>query len=679
MASLPPPAQYIQQLQSPNPVEVYGALRTIKNAIIGSNAKKALYFRLEIIPHVCALLAMDDTDVQIRIQATAIVSSLAHKDEATAKLLVEGGVMAPLISQIVPGTDAVLVEASERALNALLSYTATKMGAEEHTYALVPYLLSIVAKGKELAQVVEMRTHARIELAVLILGKLCVTESRQFTVANAGAIDLLVPLLVRGHPRLQMATLQTLAALSYENPEICRALATVSHDGRALAAIVLELARHQDAEIRLQACVCVSNLSRMRVAGAAAARDIQNVAVPALVKLLRCAEVGELHVIQALGYLCHEDADIQIAAKNAGAIADLIQILTKIEGQEGDDFVDHAHSVRVTKAALLAMGTIVSAGEECRAKAVESQALAHLVRAMGHGDDGVKAAACLCTQYIVRSVPICRTHVPESGILKPLLRLVRCDAAEVQVKATAALINMLPEFSPLRAEALKENIVDTLAELLGSTTVLLRRNALWCIRNLLINVDDDTRRAIIDKVGIGYVCELALPDSDPMIREQAAGILQNITADNDMGIEAIFGSLGAERVVELLRCLLDADATTQIQIHGLYLANNIAVRSQARCEHIVKSRPLLQAIVARTAHPVSEIAIGALWCIDSIATHPAAAAGAGEDGDAPLYLPDLRELGVQALLESTLDSPGLCLGVRDRVKSCLDYFSPPGI
>ncbi|KAJ2686813.1 hypothetical protein H4R19_006683, partial [Coemansia spiralis] len=392
MASMKVHAERVEQLQSHNPVDVYAALRTIKNAIIGSSNKKALYFRLHIIPHVSSLLAMDDTDVQIRIQATTIVSSLAHKGEDAAKQLLDGGVMEPLVSQVMPGTDVVLMEASERALNALLSYTDTKMSVEEHAYTLVSYLLGIISEAKDSAQVLKMRAHARIELAVLILGKLCVTETRQFTVANAGAIDLLVPLLSWGYPRLQIATLQALSALSYENMEICRALATVPHDGRPFPASVLELARHQDPEIRLQACVCISNLSRMRVSGGAA-RDIQSIAVPALVKLLRCPGVSSLQVVQALGYLCHEDAEIQIAAKNAGAIADVIHILADIESQEGADFVDHEHNIQVAKAGFLTLGTIVSAGEECRTKAVESQALAYLVRAMSHRDDGIKAAA----------------------------------------------------------------------------------------------------------------------------------------------------------------------------------------------------------------------------------------------------------------------------------------------
>ncbi|KAJ2203828.1 hypothetical protein IW145_003831 [Coemansia sp. RSA 521] len=666
------PVQQIQQLQSTNPVEVYSALRTIKNAIIGSNAKKTLYYQLQIIPHVSSLLALDDTDVQIRVQATTIVSSLAHKGEDVAQQLVDGGVMEALIGQVMPGTDAALMEASERALNALLGYKATRMGAEEHTHTMVPYLLSIITEAKESPRMFEMRMHARVELAVLILEKLCVTEARQFTVANTGAMDLLAPLLQRGYPRLQVATLRAFAALSYENMEISRALATVAHDGRMFPQLVAELARHSDADVRLHACLCLANLSRMRALGDA--RAVLTVAVPALAKLLRGSDVPRLQVIEALGYLCHEDAEIQMAAKNAGAVSDLVAILAEIESQDGADFVDHARNVQETRAVFLALGTIVSAGEECRMRAVESHAMAHLVRALGHSDDGVKAAACLCTQYIVRSVPICRTHVPESGLLRPLLALVRSSATSVQEKATAALINLLPDFSPLRADALKEGVVDVLAQLVESEHVTIRRNALWGLRNLLVGTDDDTRRQIIEHVGIARLSTLA-QTGDKAVREQAAGVLQNVTAENEVGAQAVFDALGAPQVVKLLQTLL-ASEDSAVTVHALYLANNIAVRERSLCELIVGDRELLQTIVDYARSPVSEAAIGALWCINSIASHRA---DGDSDSSEPRFLAQLEAQNVQSMLETLLGDPGLCLGVRDRVKSCLDYFSSPAI
>ncbi|KAJ2060687.1 hypothetical protein GGI17_003566 [Coemansia sp. S146] len=679
MASTQQHVQFVQQLQSPNPVEVYSALRTIKNAIIGSTTKKSLYFKLEIIPHVTSLLALDDTDVQIRVQATAVISSLAHKGEEAARQLLDSGVVGSLINQIAPGADYVLTEASVRALNALLSYESIKLGVEKHVGLMVPYLLSIITEAKDTSRVYEMRAHARIELAILVLGKLCMTEARQYTIANTGVIDMLASLLPCGYPRLQIAALKALSALSYENMEICGALFLVKLKHKTYAEAILDLARNQDPDISLNACMCISNMSRMRVGDLL--KDIQTVVVPALVKLLKTPGFSALPVVQSLGYLCHEDADIQSAAKNAGVISELIKILSVIEGQVDADFVDQEYNMRMVKGVFLTLGTIVSTNEECRRKAVEDQALVYLVRAMGHSDNGVKAAACLCTRYIIRSVSICRTHVPESGILAPLLALLQDKTADVQVTASATLVNLLTDFSPLRADALKAGLVDILAKLLSSQNSTVCRNALWSIRNLLVGIDDDTRKEIIEKIKIETLFSLSSAPHEAFLQEHALGALRNVVVDSMLGINAVFDTMGNDRVIALLRQAMQSDAESAIKVHGLYLANNIAVRSQEHCGVIVGDEWLLRSIASHITNASSEVAIAALWCINSIASHRVPSQSQQEsDGESVeeagvcRYMAELSALDLQATLERMLDDPHLNLDVRDRVRSCLDYF-----
>ncbi|KAI8321303.1 ARM repeat-containing protein [Martensiomyces pterosporus] len=523
-----------------------------------------------------------------------------------------------------------------------------------------------------------MRAHARIELAVLILGKLCATEARQYTIANTGVIDLLIPLLMRGYPRLQIATLRALSAMSYENMEICSALASMSHRSKSFPSIVLDLARSHDPEIRLSACLCLSNLSRMRV-HAGPQKEIQTVAVPALVKLMHSGDMDQLQVIQALGYLCHEDLDIQAAAKNAGAITELTRILAEIEGQENADFVDQERNVKVAKIVFLTLGTIVSTDEECRKKAVDSNVLWHLVKAMGHRDAGVRAAACLCARYIVRSVSICRTHLPESGILKPLLRLLSDDSEDVQVTASATLVNMLTELSPMKPEALKEGVVDILLRLIDSENVTIRRNALWSIMNILSGVDDDTKKDVMGKVKVDRVCRLAADDSEPVIQAHAVGVLRNSVNECMWGISALFDTLGSTRVLELLRQLLQSDYEPVI-VHALYIINNTSIMSQPHCDLLVHDKALMQSVVKYVSSGSTDITIGALWCINSIAEHKAPSQETDTDADGtghppePRYVSVLNELGVQPILERMAQDPSCGLEVRDRVKTCLDYF-----
>ncbi|KAJ1847349.1 hypothetical protein LPJ73_004279, partial [Coemansia sp. RSA 2703] len=242
---------YVAQVGSSDPDEVYGALRRIKNSVIGSSTKKALYMRLDVVAAVGAVLTSEQTSVGSRIQATAIAGSLARSrtaGAAAASGLAARGVVAALVRQLQAGTDERLVEASERALYALLAHDETLAagggGSGGGEAALVEQVLGIISGSGSGAQEAGPRAAVRLELAVLIVARLCVSEARQYMVANTGVLAALVQQLGRAaHVRLQAATLQALAALSYENGEICAALAEA--DGVAAAAV--RLARASDA------------------------------------------------------------------------------------------------------------------------------------------------------------------------------------------------------------------------------------------------------------------------------------------------------------------------------------------------------------------------------------------------------------------------------------------------
>ncbi|KAJ1644000.1 hypothetical protein LPJ64_004288 [Coemansia asiatica] len=668
-------SNYVRLLGSSDPDEVYGALRTIKNNVIGSSTKKTLYIDLQIIPAVSALLTAHSTSVASRVQATAIVGSLARSRDSGAKAaaaLASQGVVGALVGQLAENSDERLVEASERALNALLEHGETLSAAVAAATegALVEQVLAIIDTADTETDL-GIHSHARVELAVLIIGRLCVSEARQYMVANTGVIDALVRLLLapKAHFRLQTATLRALAALSYENAEICAALGAVQ--GGSVAAAVLRLARATDATLRLHACEVAANLCRMR---AVSSRDVQSVAVPALVRLVR--EADGVAAVQALGYLCHEDTDVQAVARSSGAIDALVARLKAAWSTEEGDFGDPVRGAREAKAAFLALGTVVSTNEECRRAAVDAGAFAHIVRALGHKDAGVRAAACLCARYIVRSVAICRTHAPESGILKPLLSLLHDSNSDVQATAAATLVNLLSDFSPLRVDALKQGLLPTLVQLLEAPAAPVRRNALWAVRNVLIKIDEDTRREVVEGVGIERLLSLSEPGADPAMHEHAVGALRNIVAESTWGIDRLFAARGVPRTLDLLAQLVSqssAQSDRSVLVHSLYLVNNVAARSDARCCDIAGHQQLMKAVVSHTSSSVSEVAIAALWCINSIASHQRE-----DDSRASLHAPALRRLGVARILSRLLRNQGLPLDVRDRVMSCQDYFPEIG-
>ncbi|KAJ1932832.1 hypothetical protein FBU59_006234, partial [Linderina macrospora] len=411
-----------------------------------------------------------------------------------------------------------------------------------------------------------------------------------------GAIGLLVPLLCQGYPRLQIATLQALSALSYENAEICSALTSTGYNGKPFATIVLDLARSHDPEIRLSACLCLSNLSRMHASGAPI-KEVQTVVVPGLVKLMGSESLDKIQVIRALGYLCHEEVEMQKAAKDAGGIVDLIKLLADIESEQDGDFVDVERNAKLTEVILLSLGTIVSMEDECRRKAVDCSILRHLVQAMGHKDSDIRAASCLCARYITRSASICRTHLPECGMLKAIMGLLSDKSEEVQVTASATLVNLVMNLSPVRGEALKSGVVDKLVELMQSPNSTVRRNALWSVRNAVTELDDDRLlKEMLDKIGVERLYQLAIGEDVAMTQEQAACIFRNIVNEGESGISILFDTLGSDRMIDLIHRLLTA-TDDKFALHGIYLFNNIVVRSPEHCDLIVRCPALMQAVV----------------------------------------------------------------------------------
>jgi hypothetical protein len=99
----------------------------------------------------------------------------------------------------------------------------------------------------------------------------------------------------------------------------------------------------------------------------------------------------------------------------------------------------------------LAIAAISIQEEDLRRAVVEAGLLPAIVGSLRDPSVGVRAAACQCVRALSRSVNILRTSLVDVGAALPLFELLREDEEElVKVTATAAVSNLLLEFSPMK-------------------------------------------------------------------------------------------------------------------------------------------------------------------------------------------------------------------------------------
>jgi hypothetical protein len=150
----------------------------------------------------------------------------------------------------------------------------------------------------------------------------------------------------------------------------------------------------------------------------------------------------------------------------------------------------------------------------------------------GSNPISVQIAACGAIRYLSRSVSILRTTLIDNEVVMPVFRLLRHPDIDVQIAATAAVCNLVMDFSPMRdvsrihlcfpSKTLTDRsqtisaagVLKILCEHAHSGNVKLRLNAIWALKSLVVSASNDVKKTCLDELGQGWLVQLICNDTE---------------------------------------------------------------------------------------------------------------------------------------------------------------------
>ncbi|BGP13292.1 hypothetical protein JCM10213_004938 [Rhodosporidiobolus nylandii] len=340
---------------------------------------------------------------------------------------------------------------------------------------------------------------------------------------------------------------------------------------------------------------------------------------------------------------------------------------------------------RIREGILLCIASLSALYEPHRRLVLDVGLLPHLLGALQHPVVGVRAAGCHCVRALSRSVNVLRTDLVEAHAEDSLVRLLAEDENEVvKITASAAVANLLLEFSPMRAALVDAGCIPRMCQLaVKSTNGTLRLNAMWAIKNATYEASADFKRLVLQYLTWDSLY-LLITTPDPQVPEQALGILRNIVcATHNESITGLGpGEMGEERMLGLFERVVAAggERGEGAVVQALYCVSNIATAHEAAQLAIASRTTLLRYLLSYLDSRSLALRLAALWALHNLIFRrgsssllPSSHHG-GESSSAlplPLRRPHeivdkLRALGLDGKLRMLERDPEL--DVRERVR-----------
>ncbi|PNY27575.1 Armadillo repeat-containing protein 8 [Tolypocladium capitatum] len=155
--------------------------------------------------------------------------------------------------------------------------------------------------------------------------------------------------------------------------------------------------------------------------------------------------------------------------------------------------------------------------------------------AYGTNPVSVIVAGCHVVRMLARSVNILRTALVDHGVALPVFRFMTHPDIKVQIAATATIINLVVEVSPVREILTEHGVMRVLCEHAHSNNPALRLNAMWAFKHFVDAVGPELKKASLEQLEPGWLVQLICDDTqDAALYSSRLRDMADVDEDMDM-------------------------------------------------------------------------------------------------------------------------------------------------
>ncbi|KAI5124564.1 hypothetical protein M0805_003084 [Coniferiporia weirii] len=425
----------------------------------------------------------------------------------------------------------------------------------------------------------------------------------------------------------QEVALYAIAALVKDNPNIALVLSKSPPENKSIPVLLIasDFSKDRRSEVRLAACLCVTNI--LRSIAQNPNRRLSSTTVHVLGAIISNSNesaVNRMKACHILGSLVADDNDRCIEACKSGVLVKLAGLISAItplvKPQEWEDG-EAADVSHLREAALTAVGAISLFDNDIRNDITGILELLPLISVcLHHPNAGVRYGACLCVRALTRSVRVLRTNLLDSGVGLTLCEMVEREDEDRRVTniALAGLCNLLNDFSPLRKTIMERGIIKRISELSRSQEKALRVGALWAIKNLLNKATVEEKQDVMNQLGWGHLRSCLL-DPEEDIQEQALNVLANLASTSESHIDVVFDHLSGDELMHILADVLESSREEVILCQAVRVLGNISNGRDSHRMCLLSNARILSSLRTCLGHYRSEIRKVAISCVERLA------------------------------------------------------------